>query len=156
MPSRGDSNTDTGQYQYPSHSTALTTAPARMMRLNGLEFSKRNRQAPQSDVDLTPYLVRRFTNVSVTDVQLINGLQYKTGTGKRWGYRGTGYLWTVQPRIPGQTRDNAAGFHRRGPSVYNVQDVFANGPGSQPEHPGGPGKIAAPTFINPMTGLADA
>jgi hypothetical protein len=30
--------------------------------------------------------------------------------------------------------------------------MWEAGPGSQPDNPGGPGKIAAPVFINPMTG----
>jgi hypothetical protein len=90
--------------------------------------------------------------MSVTDVQLNNGLRNRVASGLRIPYRGTGYLWTIQPIIPGQMRDNASGYHRKGPSPYNVADVFTSGPGAQPEHPGGPGKIAAPTFINPMTG----
>lgn len=149
---RTDIDTDSGQDAYPNYSVTLHTAPAKMVSINGCEYRKPNRQASQSDVDVSPYLIRRFTNMSVTDVQLHNGLRFGVGRGKRLGYQGSGQLYAVQPIIPGQTRDNAGGYHKRGPSLYNVQDMWAAGPGAQPEHPGGPGRIAAPTFINPMTG----
>lgn len=144
-------NSDTGQDQYPEYSDGLHTAPARMIPINGCEVRNPYRNTPP-DVDLSPYLVRRFTNMSMTDVQLNNGLHHGIGSGRRIAYDGSGYLYAVTPIIPGQTRDNAAGFHRRGPSPYNYQNMWDAGPGSQPVNPGGPGKIAAPTFINPMTG----
>lgn len=144
--------TDTGQNAYPVYASGLHTDPAGMRSINGCEFRKPDRQAGQSDQDYSPWLARRYTNLSLTDVQLINGLQNRIASGRRIPYRGSGYLNVVMPIIPGQTRDNVAGFHVRGPSPYNVADVFTSGPGSQPEHPGGPGKIAAPTFINPMSG----
>lgn len=145
-------DTDTGQLQYPDYGSGLHTAPSGMQGYNGLETWKPNRRAPQVDYDGYPWQIRRYLNMGVTDVQLGNGLRHKVASGRRWGYRGTGYLYTVQPIIPGQMRDNVAGFHKKPPSPYNVADVWAAGPGAQPEHPGGPGKIAAPTFINPMTG----
>lgn len=144
--------TDTGQFAYSTYATGLHTDPLRMRVANGSEVRKPNRQAASSDVDLSTWLARRYTNMGVTDVQLNNGLRYGVAKGRRVGYRGTGYLYAVRPIIPGQTRDNVAGFHRRGPSPYTVQDIWEQGPGAQPEHPGGPGKIAAPTFINPMSG----
>jgi hypothetical protein len=143
---------DTGQYSYPSYAVGLHTVPVQMRVANGSEVSKRNRQAPTSDVDQSTWLARRYTNMGVTDVQLNNGLRYGVANGKRRPYRGTGYLYAVMPIIPGQTRDNVAGFHRHGVSPYTMADVWQQGPGAQPEHPGGPGKIAAPTFINPMSG----
>lgn len=143
---------DTGQTAYSTWAVGLHTVPLRMVVANGSEVSKRNRQAPSSDVDRSTWLARRYTNMSTTDVQLNNGLRYGVANGKRHGYRGAGYLYAVRPIIPGQTRDNVAGFHRKGPSPYTVQDVWEQGPGAQPEHPGGPGKIAAPTYINPMSG----
>lgn len=145
-------NSDTGQLQYPDYGPTLNGTVYPMMSLNGCEKRKENRRPSQSDVDMSPWPIRRFTNMGTSDVQLNNGLRYKVATGKRIPYAGTGYLYAIQPQIPGQTRDNVAGFHRRGPSPYTVQDVYQNGPGAQPEHPGGPGKIAAPTFINPMSG----
>lgn len=122
-----------------------------MQLLNGLVVRKKNRQAPESDFDLTPRQYRRFMgDVSgMSNVQLHNGLQRGVGNGLRYNYRGTGYMWTSVPRVPGQTRDNMAGYHTRGPSPLNVKAMFVAGPGSQPENPGGPGKIAAPSYINP-------
>jgi hypothetical protein len=143
---------DTGQLQYPEFGPTKNATPYPMQSYNGLETRKANRRPSQSDVDAYPWPIRRFTNMSVTDVQLNNGLHNGVAAGKRTPYQGTGYLYAIMPMIPGQTRDNMAGFHRRGPSPYNVSDLFTAGPGAQPEHPGGPGRIAAPKFINPMSG----
>lgn len=145
-------HSDTGQVQYPHWGPTLTGSVYPMQNINGCETRKANRRPSQSDVDMSPWPIRRFTNMGTSDVQLNNGLAYGVASGKRINYQGTGYLYAVQPIIPGQTRDNVAGFHRRGPSPYNVNDLYTAGPGAQPEHPGGPGKIAAPTFINPMSG----
>jgi hypothetical protein len=143
---------DTGQFVYPEYGPTLTGTVYPMQSYNNCEMRKPNRRPSQSDVDMSPWPIRRFTNMSTSDVQLHNGLRNGIASGKRINYPGAGYLNVVQPQIPGQTRDNVGGFHRRGPSPYNVQDLFTGGPGSQPAHPGGPGKIAAPTFINPMSG----
>jgi hypothetical protein len=145
-------NSDTGQPNYPDYGPTLNGTVYPMQSYNGLEYRKPNRRPSQDDVDAYPWPLRRYTNMGTTDVQLNNGLRYGIGRGKIMPYQGTGYLYAIMPIIPGQTRDNAAGFRKKGPSPYNVADVYAAGPGSQPEHPGGPGKIAAPTFINPMTG----
>jgi len=144
--------TDTGQLQYPDYGPTLNGTVYPMQSYNNLETWKRNRRPPQADQDSYPWPIRRYTNMSTTDVQLHNGLRNRVASGRRIAYSGTGYLYAVMPIIPGQTRDNAAGFHRRGPSPYGVSDIFTNGPGSQPEHPGGPGKIAATSFVNPMSG----
>jgi hypothetical protein len=120
---------------------------------NGGIYRKINRQAPDSDVDGLPHQLRNFVNASgAQDVQLINGLQNGIAAGWRIPYFGAGWLFMAAPRIPGQTRGDVAGFHKRGPSPLNYQNMWENGPGSQPDNPGGPGRIAAPTFINPMTG----
>jgi hypothetical protein len=147
-----DTGADGGRYIYPDYGAALHTNPEVMRSINGCEQRAANRRPSQSDKDYSPWLIRGYTNMSVTDVQLNNGLRWGVGKGKRMNYRGAEYLAATRPIIPGQTRDNVAGFHRKGPSPYTVQDVWDNGPGSQPEHPGGPGKIAATTFINPMSG----
>jgi hypothetical protein len=147
------SSTSVGNSIEPWDNAAWRTSnTAEMRSVNGCEFRAANRQASQSDKDYSPWLARRYTNMSVTDVQLHNGMRWKVLSGKRINYAGAGFLNVVVPQIPGQTRDNVAGFHKRGPSPYRIQDVWDNGPGSQPAHPGGPGKIASPTFINPMTG----
>lgn len=124
-----------------------------MQILNGLVIAKPNRKNPTSDFDLTPRQFRRNINASgLQDVQIKNGLANRVATGKRINYRGAHYLHAAQPTIPGQTRGDVAGFHKRGPSPLNIQAMFDNGPGAQPMNPGGPGKIAAPSFINPMGG----
>ena len=148
-----NSNTDTGQPAYRNYAVALHTEPYPMQPYRNSLVSKRNRQAPSSDVDTLPHQFRRYVNASgVQDVQLINGLQHGILAGFRYPYAGAGYLYGVVPRIPGQTRGDVAGFHKRGPSPLNYENMWQNGPGSQPDNPGGPGRIAAPTFINPMTG----
>lgn len=121
---------------------------------NGLVIRKLDRQAPSSDYDETQIEFRRYVNASgVQDVQIYNGLRNRIATGLRVvGGHASGYLFVTQPRIPGQTRGNYGGFIPRGPSPYNVEDLFQAGPGSQPAHPGGPGKVAAPQIYNPMTG----
>jgi hypothetical protein len=150
LPSNNSS--DRGTPTYMDYGGGLHVDALEMMSLNGCEQRAPNRQASQQDKDYSTWLARRYVNMSVTDVQLNNGLRWRVASGLRIPYAGSGYLYTVRPQIPGQTRDNAAGFHKKGPSPYTVQDVFDNGPGSQPDHPGGPGMIAGTTFINPMTG----
>jgi hypothetical protein len=123
-----------------------------MELLNGLVVPKPNRQAPSCDVDETGRQFRRFVNASgAQDVQIYNGLRNRIASGYRL-IPHAGYLNVIMPQIPGQTRGNYGGFHKRGPSPYNIEDLFQYGPGSQPAHPGGPGKIAGPTYFNPMTG----
>jgi hypothetical protein len=119
---------------------------------NGQVGRKPDRQAGQADYDTTAHIIPRYVNLSTTDVQLGNGLRNRVAAGLRIPYSGTGYLYSVMPIIPGQTRDNVAGFHKKGPSPLNVQSMWEAGPGSQPANPGGPGKIMAPQFFNPMSG----
>lgn len=146
-------NTDSGQYSYPDEATGLHTSRAPMQGYNNGIQRKWNRQAPDSDADHLPHVVRNFVNASgAQDVQLINGLQNRILAGLRTPYRGAGWLFMAAPRIPGQTRGDVAGFHRRGPSPLNYQNMWEQGPGSQPDNPGGPGRIAAARFVNPMTG----
>ena len=107
------------------------------------------------DIDNTPRQFRRNINASgLQDVQINNGLWRRIGRGIRGvpGYFPVTYLYTAAPVIPGQTRGDVAGFHKRGPSPYNTQNWYEAGPGSQPENPGGPGTIAGSTLINPMSG----
>lgn len=149
-------NTESGKFVYSDYGDSAKNIGATeypMMVYNGLLVPKRNRQAPSMDQDLYPSPpLRRYQNLGVTDVQINNGLRWRVGSGLRFGYRGAGYMYGVVPQIPGQTRDNAAGFHTRGPSPLNVAAMYEAGPGSQPANPGGPGRIAAPMFYNPMTG----
>jgi hypothetical protein len=148
-----NSATDSGQLAYPTYSTSLHTDPYPMQRYPVALVPKANRQAPSTDVDVLPHQFRRYVNASgLQDVQIINGMQNRILTGKRWPYRGAGWLSLSAPRIPGQTRGDAGGFHPRGPSPLNYDLMWQQGPGSQPANPGGPGRIAAPQFFNPMTG----
>jgi hypothetical protein len=123
-----------------------------MITYNNSQRAKPDRGAPTCDQDFLPRQFRQYVNVGVRDVQINNGLRWRVGAGLRIGYAGSGFLYGIVPQIPGQTRDNAAGFHPRGPSPYNISDLYQNGPGSQPVHPGGPGKIAGPSLYNPMSG----
>jgi hypothetical protein len=123
-----------------------------MRSYNGGLRLKMNRLPPTTDADLLPHQTRSFVNVGALDVQLHNGLHNGIAAGWRIPYFGAGWLFMAAPRIPGQTRGDVAGFHARGPSPLNYQNMWEKGPGSQPDNPGGPGRIAAPRFVNPMTG----
>lgn len=126
-----------------------------MESYNGLEQRNRNRQAPESDMDYTPRQFRRFVGASgAQEVQIGNGLRDHIASGKIHNYAGEGYLYAVVPQMPGYRRvgQNAGGFHKRGPDPLSVFSMYQSGPGSQPANPGGPGKIAAPSYVNPMTG----
>lgn len=145
--------TDTGTTTYPNVGTGAHVRAAPMTFYNGGLQPKRNRQAPSCDADLLPHQIRNFVNASgAQDVQLHNGLRNGVAAGWRIPYRGAGWLFMAAPIIPGQTRGDVAGFHVRGPSPLNYQMMWEMGPGSQPDNPGGPGKIAASRFVNPMTG----
>lgn len=102
--------------------------------------------------DHTPTLQRRDDGGAVSgrdNVQLINPVA--TTSRKRIVlYTAAGYLWAVVPRIPGQTRDNFGGFHMRGIDPQSYAAMVARGPGSNPVNPGGPGKIAGRSYVNPM------
>jgi hypothetical protein len=145
--------TDTGQLTYPNYSVALHTDPYAMQSYNNGLVPKRNRQAPTCDVDRLPHQFRRIVNASgLQDVQLLNGMWNGRLAGWRIPYFGAGWLFAAAPRIPGQTRGDVGGFHPRGPSPLNYDQMWQAGPGSQPANPGGPARIASPTYINPMTG----
>ena len=111
-----------------------------------------NSQYSRSFNDYTPTLQRRNDSGQVSgvaNVQLINPVA--TTSRKRIVlYTAAGYLWAVVPRIPGQTRDNFAGFHMRGIDPQSYAALIAAGPGSNPVNPGGPGKIAGRSYVNPM------
>src|SRR5208282_2034427 len=102
--------------------------------------------------DHTPTVQRRYDSGAVSgiaNVQLINPVA--TTSRKRIVlYTAAGYLWAVAPRIPGQTRDNFGGFHMRGIDPQSYAAMVAAGPGSNPVNPGGPGKIAGKSYVNPM------
>lgn len=118
---------------------------------NGLVNYDLSRSPGAFGRNLTPHLFRRYTNMGYMDVQLNNGLFNGVGRG-RMNIKFP-RMWDFDvPRIPGQTRGDVAGFKPRGPSPYNVEDWLMSGPGSQPDHPGGPGQVAGTTILNPMSG----
>lgn len=128
-----------------------------MIPYNGMMTPNRARNNG-SDQEHTPVMFRQFVAASgVHDVQLKNGVGQISmlrvdSTATMPGFpKKTGYLYAVSQIIPTHQWKDAAGFHPRGPAPQNVQNVWEAGPGSQPANPGGPGKIAAPAFVNPMT-----
>src|SRR5215469_992732 len=128
-----------------------------MMNYRGLSAIPNAARLNGEDLDATPRQFRRNVNASgLQDVQILNGLWRGVGRGVRAipGFMnyGNAYLYASNAIIPGQQRGDAGGFQQRGPSPYNVQNWLNNGPGSQPVNPGGPGRIAGPNIINPMTG----
>lgn len=126
-----------------------------MMNYRGLSAIPNPARLNGEDIDNTPRQFRRYVNASgLQDVQMGNGLRWGVGRGIRAipGIGTNAYLYASNPIIPGQQRGDAGGFHKRGPSPYNVQNWLAAGPGSQPVNPGGPGQVAGTNLINPMTG----
>jgi hypothetical protein len=126
----------------------MTTSP--MVPYNGLVNYDLARSPGAFGRDYAPNQFRRYTNLGYNDVQLHNGLANGRASGKM-------LLWypmvfAFVPFIPGQTRGDVAGFKPKGPSPYNVDDWYQQGPGMQPEHPGGPGQVAGSTILNPMSG----
>lgn len=125
-----------------------------MQSYNGMVVADQTASLSQGShaKDLTPIAFRRYTNMGYTDVQLHNGMGRGQMTGQRFPYFNQVYVWNFIPRIPGQTRGDVSGFVPSGPSQYNVDDWAIQGPGSQPEHPGGPGTVIGTNIINPMSG----
>lgn len=96
----------------------------------------------QRDLENAPTTFARYAT-RWGDVQLSNGWM-NTNFGRRLSNAKTGYLSNVQPTVPGQTR--LTGLHpsnypMRGPAPSQWQFHVNNGPGSQPDYPGGPGQI---------------
>lgn len=138
--SRGDQ--DTRHHDgaaFGNYYNLSNSAPSRMQYIRSFQ-------------DRTPTVQRRNDSGAVSgvaNVQLINPVA--TTTRKRIVlYSAAGYLWAVAPRIPGQSRDNYGGFHARGIDPYSYAALIAQGPGSNPVNPGGPGKIAGRSYLNPM------
>jgi hypothetical protein len=122
-----------------------------MMNYRGLSAIPNPARNNGEDIDLTPRQFRRNVNASgLQDVQINNGLFRGIARGGRM--RLIDYLYGSLVVIPGQTRGDAGGFHVRGPSSYNIQNMIDSTAGAQPENPGGPGMIAGTHLINPMSG----
>jgi hypothetical protein len=148
---RARQETDSGQVVYPAVGQGVKYEFPMRSYNNGL-VSKSNRQAPSCDEDILPHQFRQYTDIGALDVQINNGLAWGRMSGRIMGYANEGFLAVVVPQIPGQTRGDVAGFHKRGPSPLNFAAVWESGPGSQPSNPGGPGTVIGTQIINPMTG----
>lgn len=108
----------------------------------------------ENSFDNQPITFTRYTNNNTHLVQLSNGWQ-NTNYGKRLIYKGSGYLNEVVPRIPGQTRLYGGppnSFVPRGNAPAQWQANVDNGPGMQPESPGGPGQMLGTNLRNPGSG----
>lgn len=117
---------------------------------NGTLTAATNRAAPSTDVDHSGREFRRFVNASgAQDMQIYNGLQRFTAFGRRIPW--VTYLYVVEPRIPGQRRDNYGGFVNKGPGPLEFQQLYQQTAGSQPQAPGGVGQIMGDSLYNPGT-----
>jgi hypothetical protein len=139
-----------GNIQYQAHAGNTPYYPVQVY--NGLTQPDAKAVLSQGAqiIERRPFQFRRFNNLGYADVQIKNGLWNGVGKGIMFTPYPVGQAFV--PSIPGQTRGDVGGFHKRGPSTYNIEDMLASGPGSQPEHPGGPGTIAGTTLYNPMSG----
>lgn len=128
--------------------------PFRPMAIdNGYLTRAPNRANPSTDLDHTPRDFQHPMDASgFRHVQANNGLWKRRGSGLRGPLNYVNWLYAAQPIIPGQNRDNYAGFHKKGIDPQSYATLWSNGPGAQPVNPGGPGKIAAQYFVNPYAG----
>jgi hypothetical protein len=130
---------------------AIEPANVPVTNYRGRSSNPAPQQYSRSWNDYTPINFRRVVDASgVQSIQLRNPVAHTTR--RRLTYRPAGYLFAQMPRIPGQMRDNAGGFHARGIDPLSYQAMWDNGPGAQPANPGGPARIASPQFINPHAG----
>jgi hypothetical protein len=121
-----------------------------MQSYNGTLGANRHIVPAQNDVDNSPITFNRHAT-RWGDMQLSNGWQ-NTNYGKRLVYGTQGYLNEVVPIIPGMTRLYPAGFPRQGAAPSQWQANFNNGPGQQPNYPGGPGQVMGTQLVNPGSG----
>lgn len=118
--------------------------------LNGYLTRSRNRANPSTDIDHSPIEFRHYVNASgFHDVQLNNGLNRRIGTGLRVPF--VNYLYAAVPQIPGQRRDNWGGQHKHGIGPIQYQNVWQQGPGSQPQDQGGTRQMMGDYMFNPGT-----
>lgn len=148
-----------GRKKLQTQARATGTPFYPMMNYRGLSAIPNPARNNGEDIDNTPRQFRRNVNASgLQDVQIHNGLRWGVGRGiRRIAGFGTSaypnaYLYGAAPIIPGQQRGDAGGFHKRGPSYYQIQNWLQAGPGSQPVNPGGPGTIAGSQLYNPGGG----
>lgn len=121
-----------------------------MQVYNGFLTRKADRLNAETDVDHSGREFRRFVNASgAQDVQIYNGLQRRTAMGFRIPF--VTYLYAAGSVVPGQMRDNRAGFVNTGPGPLEFQNIFEQSAGSQPQAPGGNRQISGTYLSNPGT-----
>lgn len=106
----------------------------------------------QDDQITTPVTYGRFLT-HWNQLQLSNGWD-NTNYGHRDTSPQAGYLFSVVPFQPGQTRlygSNPADFPMQGPSYPQWQAYVQTTAGAQPQYVGGPGQILGGVF-NPGSG----
>lgn len=118
--------------------------------LNGYLTAAPNRHAPTTDKDHAPREFLRYANGSgISDVQLWNGLRKRVASGRRVPF--VTFLYAANARIPGQMRDDYGGKHKHGIGPLEYQNIWRNGPGSQPADPGGTRQFYGDFLMNPGT-----
>lgn len=128
-----------------------TTQPSQgMKRIVGTLRANPNIAPCQNDMDYSPITFNRH-GTRWGDMQLNNGWQ-DTNYGKRLRYGTQGYLNEVVPIIPGQSRLIPSGFPRQSLAPSQWQNNINNGPGQQPNYPGGPGQVMGTALVNPGSG----
>jgi hypothetical protein len=132
---------------YDAHYKGTAIYP--MMSYDGLVTRAPNRRAGELDLDHRPRDFRRFVDNSAHPVQLLNGLRASAAMGKR--IKWVGWTYASVPRIPGQHRDNWGGFVNHGIGPLEYQNMYQEGPGSQPVNPGGVRQIQGSHLDNPGT-----
>lgn len=116
--------------------------------LNG--YLREGVRKPPPDFDSSPIEFRRFVNASgAQDVQIMNGLWRRIGSGLRIPF--VSYQYATVPIIPGQMRDDYGGKHKHGIGPLEYQNLVRNGPGSQPQNPGGVRQMLGDQLFNPGT-----
>jgi hypothetical protein len=119
-----------------------------MMGINGKSGIPNPARLNGDDLDYTPFIIRRYTNMGVKDIQLHSGTGHGIRSGRIMNYLQFGYLYAVTPHQPGYANPTFGGTHRRGGSPLTNQAVMMNTAGVQPNNPGNPGMMAATQFIN--------
>lgn len=115
----------------------------------------------RTDYDFTQRLFRRYENASnYLAVQLPSGLEQHKFQGKRYPYRGAGWLWGfATPIVPNQTRSMSGpyggGLTPKGASNSQIQTLWNATVGQMPTNPAGygpPGQFYGDFYDLPGTG----
>lgn len=96
----------------------------------------------QNDMETAPFALVK-PGFRWGDMQLSNGWD-RTNYGNRLTMDAARYLIATRPSVPGQTRLSGTqknNYPMRGMSPSQWDSYVQNGPGSQPQYPGGPGQV---------------